>query len=232
MRVAGRFPWSTMGLHAADCHSLRPGGSLCRTSCTICEQLGALRLYRCQRCGRVVLICSRCDCNQRYCAGDCAQQARRESLRHAGQRYQQTRRGKHKHAARMDRYRQGQTQKVTHQTPPPPGASVPTSPSGASLLPEQEDSDVLQQPVPILPSALVSPHASLVRAPSPRPTTAVAAETTQGLPVACHFCGCARSPLVRRESLCDLRRRLAQRAARAASPPSTSQRSPPCVIPS
>jgi hypothetical protein len=232
MRVAGRFPWSTMGLRNADCHSLRPGGSLCRTGCSVCEQLGALRLYRCQRCGRVVLICSRCDCNQRYCADDCAQQARRESLRRAGQRYQQTHRGKCKHAARMDRYRKGQTQKVTHQTPLASRASVPTSPSGASPLPEQEDSDVLQQPVPILPSTLVPPQSSLVRASALRAATAPTEETTPGPLHRCHFCGSTCSPLVRRDSLCDLRRRLAQRAARAASPPSTSQRSPPCVIPS
>ena len=225
MRVAGRFPGSTMGLHNADCHSLRRSGSPCRGGCRVCEQLGALRLYRCQSCGRVALICSRCDRGQLYCAAGCAQQARVASLRRAGKRYQQTKGGKHKHAARMDQYRRGQRQKVTHQGPPPDGVWIPTSQPGA--LPAQEDSDVPQQSMPVLPPVLGPKKSSPVCAPL-RPSAKVSpGETAPGREHTCHFCGCTRSPLIRRDSVSHLRRRLAQKAARLTSPCAPLQRSPP-----
>ena len=63
------------------------------------------RLFLCARCQRQVLICSRCDRGQQYCAMGCAGLARGESLRAAGHRYQQTRRGQHCHAERQRRYR-------------------------------------------------------------------------------------------------------------------------------
>lgn len=72
------------------------------------------RLFNCARCACQVLICSHCDHGQIYCAGGCAEQARRDSLRQAGQRYQASRQGQLKHAARQARYRERQ-QKVTHQ---------------------------------------------------------------------------------------------------------------------
>ena len=216
-----------MGLHAADCHGLRPGGSLCRTGCRICEQLGALRLYRCQRCGRVVLICSRCDCGQLYCAAGCAHKARQDSLRRAGQRYQQTPRGKRKHAARMQRYRRGQTQKVTHQAPPPSTPPVPNCSAGAFPQPAKEDPDVSLSSPPLSPCAVVLPQVQPAPGRSPRVPTASAPPAAQGAQPGCHFCGQSKSRLVRRDSLCQLRRRLAQRTARAPNPPRVPQRSPP-----
>ena len=63
------------------------------------------RLFVCARCRRQVLICSRCDRGQQYCAGRCRALARSESLRAAGRRYQQSRRGRHCHAERQRRYR-------------------------------------------------------------------------------------------------------------------------------
>lgn len=100
------------------------------------------RLYNCARCRRQVVICSYCDRGQRYCAEGCAQVARAESMREAGQRYQNSRRGRHSHAERQRRYRQRQNEKVTHQGSPiaegdvslserPPGTS---SPPGAGLI--------------------------------------------------------------------------------------------------
>ncbi len=216
-----------MGLHAADCHGLRPGGSLCRAGCRICEQLGALRLYRCQRCGRVVLICSRCDCGQLYCARGCAHKARQESLRRAGQRYQQTLHGKRKHAARMQRYRREQKQKVTHQAPPQSEPPVPTSPSGVSPLPEKEDSHVCPQLVPIGPPSLLRPPACAVPVCTHPAASASIPEAARATEHLCHFCGCTRSRLVRRASLCDLRRRLVRRAAHASSSPGSLPRRPP-----
>ena len=53
-----------------------------------------VRLFLCARGQRQVLICSRCDRGQRYCGAHCSGLARSESLRAAGCRYQQSRRGR------------------------------------------------------------------------------------------------------------------------------------------
>lgn len=73
------------------------------------------RLYNCARCHCQVFICSDCDRGNTYCNTDCAQQARQESLRRAGQKYQQTFRGRLANATRQRRLRERQRQKVTHQ---------------------------------------------------------------------------------------------------------------------
>ena len=72
------------------------------------------RLYHCLRCRELVWICSKCDRGHIYCVC-CAPLARRESLQAAGQRYQQTSRGRRHHAARQQRYLQRQDTKMTHQ---------------------------------------------------------------------------------------------------------------------
>ena len=66
------------------------------------------------------LICSPCDRGQQYCGTHCSGLARGESLRTAGRRYQQSRRGRHCHAERQRRYRHRRREgacreKVTHQ---------------------------------------------------------------------------------------------------------------------
>jgi hypothetical protein len=72
------------------------------------------RLYSCARCAQQVHICRECDRGNQYCAGECAQIRRRESLRRAGERYQGSYRGAHAHAARQRAWRERQTQEVTH----------------------------------------------------------------------------------------------------------------------
>ncbi len=67
------------------------------------EQTG--RLYLCARCHAQVLVCSPCDRGQRYCAAGCAGITRLNRQREAGQRYQQSRSGRHKHAQRMHQWR-------------------------------------------------------------------------------------------------------------------------------
>ena len=52
------------------------------------------RLFLCARCHAQVLVCSHCDRGQIYCAQGCAQTARRDAQRAAGQRYQVSRRGR------------------------------------------------------------------------------------------------------------------------------------------
>ena len=72
------------------------------------------RLYLCQRCRLQVIICRRCDRGQSYCSDACSKAARCEALRASGRRYQQSSKGRLKHAERAHRYRQRKN-KVTHQ---------------------------------------------------------------------------------------------------------------------
>ena len=67
------------------------------------EQTG--RLFLCARCQAQVLVCSQCDRGHRYCANGCAYITRRSRQREASNRYQQSRTGRHKHAARMHQWR-------------------------------------------------------------------------------------------------------------------------------
>jgi len=78
-------------------------------------QPATYRLYNCRRCGVQVRICRRCDHGNIYCAGECAEIRRRESLRRAAARYQRTRRGARTHATRQRRWRTRQQHTVTHQ---------------------------------------------------------------------------------------------------------------------
>lgn len=84
------------------------------------------RFFLCGRCRAQVLICSHCDRGQIYCALECSHAAREESQRHAGRRYQHSRRGRFAHAERARRYRQRRRQKnnVTHQGSLPPRPDV------------------------------------------------------------------------------------------------------------
>ena len=82
------------------------------------------RLYHCTRCHCQVFICRRCDRGNVYCAGGCAEHARKASLHRAGSRYRCTRQGRLTNASRQQRFRDRQQQKVTHQGSPPSVAPV------------------------------------------------------------------------------------------------------------
>jgi hypothetical protein len=76
------------------------------------------RLYNCQRCALQVRICRACDHGNIYCAEGCAQIRRRESQQRTHARYQKSRRGALRHAARQRRWRERQpppVKIVTHQ---------------------------------------------------------------------------------------------------------------------
>jgi hypothetical protein len=95
------------------------------------------RLFVCARCRDQVLLCSDCDRGQQYCSRACSSLSRRERRREAARRYQRSRGGQLKHAARTARWRRrrslhqagagGGIDKVTHQGCPP-------APADASLL--------------------------------------------------------------------------------------------------
>lgn len=72
------------------------------------------RLYHCARCHRQVTICRYCDRGNIYCDGNCANEARQESLRRSSAFYQSTRRGRAANARRQKRFRQRQREKVTY----------------------------------------------------------------------------------------------------------------------
>lgn len=82
------------------------------------EEPSTYRLYHCCRCGMQVCICAQCDCGNLYCPGECAEAARRESVRRAGARYQRTFHGARRHADRQRRYRERQKLEVTHHAFP------------------------------------------------------------------------------------------------------------------
>ncbi len=76
------------------------------------------RLYHCCRCHAQVIVCSRCDHGQRYCAGQCRHEARSDSLKRAARKYQSSRPGRFNNADRQQRFRQRNKQIVTHQGSP------------------------------------------------------------------------------------------------------------------
>jgi hypothetical protein len=98
----------------------------------------AARLFLCARCRDQVLLCSHCDRGQQYCGRACSSMSRRERRRQTAQRYQSSRGGQLKHAARSASWRHrrrsqgragagGDIDKVTHQ-------GCPDTPADASLL--------------------------------------------------------------------------------------------------
>jgi hypothetical protein len=95
------------------------------------------RLFLCARCRDQVLLCSHCDRGQQYCSRACSSVSRRERRRETAERYQSSRGGQLKHAARSARWRQRRRSmrqvnagmdidKVTHQ-------GCPDAPADASL---------------------------------------------------------------------------------------------------
>ncbi len=85
------------------------------------------RLLNCILCRNQVLICSTCDRGNIYCGPGCSVPARQESMRAAGARYQNSYKGRLKHAARQKRYREREKQKVTHlgsKSDPAPSSSI------------------------------------------------------------------------------------------------------------
>ena len=64
------------------------------------------RQLNCALCHRLVQICNRCDHGNVYCSKECALVARKNYVRQANKRYQNTYRAKVMHAKRQHKYRQ------------------------------------------------------------------------------------------------------------------------------
>jgi hypothetical protein len=126
------------------------------------------RIFLCACCRVQVLICSHCDRGQIYCPDQCASATRKALQRAAGNRYQQSRAGRFKHAARTRRWRERRcaaAQIVTHQ-------GSPDTPLDA----------VLSVIATILPNAATAPCTPA----SPLSSITAASAPT---PWRCHWCG-------------------------------------------
>jgi len=174
-RIKARLPC----LYASDarlCPVLRVG------SMGASEQ--TYRLYNCRLCAVQVRICRNCDHGNVYCAGGCAQIARRESTQRAGEIYQLGRSGASNHAARQHTFRERQTQIVTHQGSLPEAATSIVAASSIQSPTEETHVDIASIPSP-------------PQRPSPLQAGLRASHTlTYSQPMAllahrCSFCRCA-----------------------------------------
>lgn len=141
------------------------------------------RFFLCARCRMNVLICSCCDRGQVYCAGGCAQEARRLAQRAAGRRYQMSRRGRFAHALRARRYRSRRR-------------TAPVSEHEEAMLKHRRQKNVTHQGSPPAP-----PDALLSSAPEPVSEPPPAANLPRRPPWRCHWCQCRCPDFVRQDFL-------------------------------
>lgn len=145
------------------------------------------RLYSCGRCEKQVRICRDCDRGNRYCADECAQIRRRDSLRRAAERYQQSYRGACKHAARQCAWRWRDAQKVTHQGSLP--SAVAPIVRSISTTNEGTHADI----VLVEPQPSVTVHERGAR----RAQAYLPVHYTVPAAARCSFCGCVLSSFAR-----------------------------------
>ncbi len=134
------------------------------------------RRFLCARCRAPTLVCSHCDRGQIYCAAGCAAVVRQQSQRDAGRRYQDSLRGRFRHAARTRRWRERQAltavplagseiatpQSVTHQGSPLPASdAVLTVPSPMPAAATPALASTAQSCTAITSSSASSPAATL-----------------------------------------------------------------------
>jgi hypothetical protein len=157
------------------------------------------RLYSCRRCAEQVRICRDCDRGNRYCARECAPMRRRESLLRAGQRYQRSRRGACRHAARQRAWRERQEQKVTHQGSLSPAVPVTVAVSSIQSTLQGTHEDLTT----VAPRA--QPHGTgrvALELAAPRVHARWHTHRTARLPGrGCSFCGRALPPFARLDPL-------------------------------
>lgn len=192
--MLARIKASLHCLYACDtwrCPVLRAGGMKASEE--------TYRLYSCRRCAEQVRICSDCDRGNQYCATECAPLRRRESLLRAGQRYQRSRRGACRHAARQRAWRERQMQKVTHQGSLPPAVPVTVAMSSIQSMPQGTHEDITS----VEPRA--QPHDTgrvALELAAPRGHAHWYSHRPARLPAwGCSFCGRALPPFARLDPL-------------------------------
>jgi hypothetical protein len=181
------------------------------------------RRFLCACCRMPTLVCSRCDRGQIYCAAGCAAQARQQSQREAGRRYQSSRPGRFNHAARTRRWREREAllavslarsevatpQSVTHQGSPL---------SGSDAVLAAVPSPVVAAAVPAAATAASAPAAQPCTTTNTIPTGSTCAPAAT-LPLTasawrCHWC---QAPCAARVRLDFLRHSRPPRSRRRAS---------------
>jgi hypothetical protein len=144
----------------------------------------SFRLYNCNLCQALTLVCNVCDRGQCYCSTACAKTARTRSLQRAGATYRRTWQGKVNGAVRQQRYRDHQRQHVTHQgsqsLPLPPTVEITIVETTVALIIPEDDQGVEDQ------------QTDTVTLPQPE---------NPGFAVACRFCCRTGSPRLRRGTL-------------------------------
>jgi len=103
------------------------------------------RQFCCALCHQLVQICSCCDHGNIYCSNQCAAIARKNSVRQANKRYQNTRRGKSLHAQRQRRYKQQQHDRLNGQNEKMTDHGSENIPALVSLSSEQEKTEVINE---------------------------------------------------------------------------------------
>jgi hypothetical protein len=102
-------------------------------------------VIECRGCGMSFSLCRSCFYGRRYCSARCRSIRRREQVRAAGRRNQSTQRGREKHRARQQKYRDAKRSApkpkapVTHQGSPASKAAVDSS-LAHSLAPKSSPS--------------------------------------------------------------------------------------------
>jgi len=155
------------------------------------------RLYSCARCAKQVRICGECDRGNRYCAQGCARMRRRESLRRAASRYQQSYRGACKHAARSRAWRERHAQKVTHQGSLGPGVALIVAPTSTPSTTEEAHADTESDRLP--------PHTMAFEARARARYAHGSHPHVARSELHCCFCGCVLPPFARLTRLCERR---------------------------
>ena len=133
------------------------------------------RRFVCVRCHAPVLVCSRCDRGQIYCAAGCSATARRQSQRDAGRRYQDSLPGRFHHAARTQRWRVRQAA-LTASTPMP--AATQVAPCAAQSVTHQGSPSGGSDAVLATPSSMPAAAAAPAPASHDQPCTTVTTTTT------------------------------------------------------
>lgn len=165
------------------------------------DDFASCRLFLCACCSSQILVCSRCDRGQHYCAGQCSIKTRQARQREAGRRYQQGRAGRAKHALRTCRWRarvRAAKQIVTHQgsqsTPSDDSLSAPVSTQPEPSVPPCTTSSepAVTSLLTVCPASSLSTATALACAMATTVTTPPQSPTWR-----CHWCAIACAAHVR-----------------------------------
>jgi hypothetical protein len=170
----------------------------------VCMEDEPARRFLCARCRAPTLVCSHCDRGQIYCAAQCAAVVRQQSQRNAGRRYQGSLRGRFKHAARTQRWRERQAllgvPVARSETAPPQSVTHQGSPAPAS------DAVLIAVSTPVAAAAAPAPSTQPCTTATTTTSSSSASSPAATLPLTssawrCHWCHTPCSARVRLDFL-------------------------------